>query len=215
MCRSEEVVLVGGGNSAGQAAVYLSGFAAKVRMLVRGPNLAASMSRYLIDRIEAAANIELTCETEIVGLSGSRTGWLERVRWRHAPTGAEEERTIRNVFLFIGADPATDWLRDCGVQLCPKGFVATGADITQRWVAWRPAAAAAIQRSGGLCRRRRALRLGQAGRRRHWRRRGRGSGATQLSGCLTSAGHGSALNSTCSGRLCSVVRPVGRWCSVD
>ena len=131
MCRSEEVVLVGGGNSAGQAAVYLSGFAAKVRMLVRGPNLAASMSRYLIDRIEAAANIELTCETEIVGLSGSRTGWLERVRWRHAPTGAEEERTIRNVFLFIGADPATDWLRDCGVQLCPKGFVATGADITQ------------------------------------------------------------------------------------
>ena len=129
MCREEEVVLVGGGNSAGQAAVYLSGFAKKVWMIVRGPGLAASMSRYLIDRIAAAPNIELLTCTELVALSGTPEARLERVRWRNKETGEETERPIRNVFLFVGADPATDWLQDCGVVLDDKGFVRTGFDI--------------------------------------------------------------------------------------
>ncbi|MGC2223866.1 MAG: FAD-dependent oxidoreductase [Methylocella sp.] len=126
MCRREEIALVGGGNSAGQAAVFLSGFAAKISMLVRADSLASSMSRYLIDRIEAQPNVELLCRTEIVALTGTPEGRLERVRWRHASMGAETERAIRNVFLFIGADPATDWLRACGVGLDAKGFVQTG-----------------------------------------------------------------------------------------
>jgi thioredoxin reductase (NADPH) len=129
ICRSEEVVLVGGGNSAGQAAVYLSGFASKVWMLVRGEGLAASMSRYLIDRIEAAPNIELLTQTEIVALSGTPQGQLAHVRWRNRQTGAETDKPIRNVFLFVGADPETSWLEDCGVMLDSKGFVRTGADI--------------------------------------------------------------------------------------
>jgi thioredoxin reductase (NADPH) len=127
MCRREEIALVGGGNSAGQAAVFLSGFAAKIFMLVRAESLAASMSRYLIDRIEARPNIELLCQTEIVALAGTPQGRLERVRWRHAPTGLETDKAIRNVFLFIGADPATSWLRDCDVGLDGKGFVLTGS----------------------------------------------------------------------------------------
>ena len=127
MCRKEEIALVGGGNSAGQAAVFLSGFAAKISMLVRANSLASSMSRYLIDRIEARPNIELLCQTEIVALTGTPEGRLERVRWRHAPSGQEMERAIRNVFLFIGADPATNWLRACGVGLDEKGFVPTGS----------------------------------------------------------------------------------------
>src|SRR5262249_53982911 len=89
MCRREEIALVGGGNSAGQAAVFLSGFAAKISMLVRRDSLAASMSRYLIERIEARPNIELLCRTEIVALTGTPEGRLERVRWRHRSTGAE------------------------------------------------------------------------------------------------------------------------------
>jgi thioredoxin reductase (NADPH) len=126
MCRREEIALVGGGNSAGQAAVFLSGFAAKISTLVRADSLASSMSRYLIDRIEAQPNVELFCRTEIVALTGTPEGRLERVRWRHASMGAETERVIRNVFLFIGADPATNWLRACGVGLDAKGFVQTG-----------------------------------------------------------------------------------------
>ncbi len=129
MCRDEEVVLVGGGNSAGQAAVFLSAFAAKVWMLVRRDGLAATMSRYLIDRIDATPNIELVPQTEIVALRGSSEGRLAGVKWRHLVSGAETEKPIRNVFLFIGADPATDWLRDCGVTLDDKGFVHTGRDV--------------------------------------------------------------------------------------
>jgi thioredoxin reductase (NADPH) len=127
LCRKEEVVLVGGGNSAGQAAVFLRDFAAKVWMLVRGPSLVESMSRYLIDRIRAAPNIEVLTRTELVALSGSREGQLERVRWRYNPTGEETEKPIRNLFLFIGADPATDWLQGSGVTLDDKGFIRTGA----------------------------------------------------------------------------------------
>ena len=109
-------------------------------MLVRGPGLAASMSRYLIDRIAAAPNIELLPHTEIVALSGTPEGQLERVRWRNNRTGEEQDKPIRNVFLFIGADPATDWLADCGVAMDPQGFVRTGAAIA-------PAASAAPRRT--------------------------------------------------------------------
>ncbi len=129
LCRQQEVVLVGGGNSAGQAAVFLSGFARKVWMLVRGDGLAESMSRYLIDRIAASTNIELLTRTELVALSGAPHGRLERVRWRYNPTGQETEKPIRNVFVFIGADPATHWLKDCGVLLDRNGFVRTGPSL--------------------------------------------------------------------------------------
>src|SRR5712691_1181888 len=125
-CAGQEVALVGGGNSAGQAAVFLAGHVAKVWMLVRGTGLAASMSRYLIDRIAAIPNIELRTRTEIVALEGSRESGVESLRWRHRDSGAEETRAIRNVFLFLGADPATGWLKDCGVAFDDKGFVRTG-----------------------------------------------------------------------------------------
>jgi len=128
MVAGQEVVLVGGGNSAGQAAVYLSGHASKVWMLVRGPGLAASMSKYLIDRIAGIPNIELRTRTEIAGLTGSRHSGVESVRWRHRDTGVVESHDVRNVFMFLGADPMTDWLRECGVDLDDKGFIVTGSD---------------------------------------------------------------------------------------
>jgi thioredoxin reductase (NADPH) len=126
LCAGEEVVLVGGGNSAGQGAVFLSGHASRVRMMVRGPGLAESMSRYLIDRIAATENIELMTETEIVALSGAASTGLQKVRWRDRRAGKENEAPIRNVFLFVGAEPATEWLQGC-VALDKAGFVVTGA----------------------------------------------------------------------------------------
>jgi len=125
LCAGAEVVLVGGGNSAGQATVFLSAHARKVRMIVRGPGLAASMSRYLIDRIEAADNIELLTGTEVTSLDGGRNG-LERITWRDHRADTTTEASIANLFLFCGADPATGWLRDCGVRLDAHGFVTTG-----------------------------------------------------------------------------------------
>src|SRR5207249_2811423 len=127
LCRQQHVALVGGGNSAGQAAVFLSRHAAKVSMLVRGDGLAATMSRYLIDRIEATPNIEVLTRTEVVALIGAPGSHLERVRWRRTTTGEETELPIRNLFLFVGADPATQWLQGCGVALDAKGFVRTGS----------------------------------------------------------------------------------------
>jgi thioredoxin reductase (NADPH) len=131
LCAGEEVILVGGGNSAGQAAVYLSGQAAKVRMMVRASGLADSMSRYLIERIAATPNIELMMETEIVALDGNPASGLERVTWRNRRNGEETTGEIRNVFLFIGADPATGWMDGCGVELDKAGFVITGAHCSQ------------------------------------------------------------------------------------
>jgi thioredoxin reductase (NADPH) len=119
------VVIVGGGNSAGQAVVFLSDFAAKISILVRGAGLSETMSRYLIDRIESAPSIEVLSQTELVGLVGG--SHLERVRSRRVTTGEETELAVRNVFLFLGADPATEWLKDCGVALDAHGFVRTGA----------------------------------------------------------------------------------------
>jgi thioredoxin reductase (NADPH) len=130
LCAGEEVVLVGGGNSAGQGAVFLSAHASKVRMMVRGPDLAESMSRYLIDRIAATSNIELMMQTEIIALAREAGAGLDKVRWRDHRSGAETEAPVRNVFLFVGADPATEWLRGCGVALDKAGFVITGGRPT-------------------------------------------------------------------------------------
>ena len=127
LCAAQEVVLVGGGNSAGQAAVFLSSHARKVNMMIRGGGLGASMSRYLIERIEATANIELMFNAEVVGLEGTGEGSLERVRWRSRLGGDEVAFDIRNLFLFVGADPATGWLDGCGVMVDRGGFVVTGA----------------------------------------------------------------------------------------
>jgi thioredoxin reductase (NADPH) len=126
MCMQAEVALVGGGNSAGQAAVFLSEYASKIHMLVRGPSLAASMSRYLIDRIEATPNIELHPHSQLIELEGDARGMLEAVTWRDSRTGLEEKRPIRNVFLFIGADPETEWLKGSGVTFDSHDFVLTG-----------------------------------------------------------------------------------------
>lgn len=132
LCKEQEVILVGGGNSAGQAAVFLSAHAAKVYMVIRGGGLGASMSRYLIERIEATPNIELVFNTEVVALGGSEAASLERVRWRSRLSGEETSIDIRNLFLFVGADPATGWLDGCGVALDRGGFVVTGAPFAGR-----------------------------------------------------------------------------------
>jgi thioredoxin reductase (NADPH) len=129
LCRGAEVALVGGGNSAGQAAVYLAGHAARVRMMVRGPGLAASMSRYLIDRIAAAPNIELMTGTEVVALEGDPARHLEAVTWACRDSGATATGGLRNLFLFVGADPETGWLGPCGLVLDRAGFVLTGAAV--------------------------------------------------------------------------------------
>src|SRR5450432_272410 len=126
LCAEQEVVLVGGGNSAGQAAVFLASHARKVQMIIRGGGLGASMSRYLIERIEATPNIELLFNTEVVALEGSEDGSLARVRWRSRLGGDEQGADIHNLFLFVGADPATGWLDGCGVMVDRAGFVVTG-----------------------------------------------------------------------------------------
>ncbi|CAN7499934.1 FAD-dependent oxidoreductase [Pseudoduganella sp. LjRoot289] len=131
LCKSEEVVLVGGGNSAGQAAVFLSAHASKVHMLVRGPGLAATMSSYLIERIEATPNIVLHTHSEIVALEGDEELGLQQVRIRCSRTDAETDYDVCRVFLFIGADPNTGWLSDCGVDVDEKGFIRTGFDVTK------------------------------------------------------------------------------------
>jgi thioredoxin reductase (NADPH) len=131
LCANQEVVLVGAGNSAGQAAVYLASQAAKVYMLVRRSNLAETMSRYLVDRIRSLANIEVVTEATISALEG-RDGVLNAVRWQHRPTGREVRRPFNHLFLFIGANPNTDWLEGSGIALDAKGFVLTGSEAGAR-----------------------------------------------------------------------------------
>jgi thioredoxin reductase (NADPH) len=126
LCAGKEVFVVGGGNSAGQAAVFLATHAAKVRMVVRGAGLAETMSRYLIDRIAASADIDIVPHRELVALTGSPGGRLAGVRTRDRRTGRETDEAVENVFLFVGADPATAWLRGSGVALDHNGFVSTG-----------------------------------------------------------------------------------------
>jgi thioredoxin reductase (NADPH) len=121
LCAGQEVALVGAGNSAGQAAVYLANQAKKVWMIVRGHALDATMSRYLCDRIAAQPNIEVLTQSEVVGLSGDN-GILQTVRWR-TKNGHETEHPISHLFLLIGAAPNTQWLARSGIALDPKGFV--------------------------------------------------------------------------------------------
>jgi thioredoxin reductase (NADPH) len=127
LCTEQEIILVGAGNSAGQAAVFLASHARKINMVIRGGGLGASMSRYLIERIEATPNIELIFNTEVTALEGGDLS-IERVRWRSRLSGEESAvDNIRNLFLFVGADPATGWLDGCGVTVDRGGFVVTGA----------------------------------------------------------------------------------------
>jgi len=126
LCEQEDIIVVGGGNSAGQAAVFLAQTASKVHILVRSGQLSDTMSRYLIQRIEENSAIEIHYQTEIVGLAGD--GHLERVTWRDKSTGQTSVRDIRHVFVMAGASPRTDWLRGC-VALDDKGFILTGRDL--------------------------------------------------------------------------------------
>lgn len=128
LCQGQEVALVGAGNSAGQAAVYLASHVHKVALLARGGSLDASMSRYLVERIRAQPNIEVLTGTEVEALEGDE-GNLNTVRWRNRASGVETTRPIRHLFLFIGADPNTDWLAHCNVALDANGFVRTGSDL--------------------------------------------------------------------------------------
>jgi len=136
LCANEEIVIVGGGNSAGQAAIFLSSIAKHVHVLVRGPGLADSMSRYLIRRIEESPTITLRTHTQIVSLEGN--GHLERLSWSNLESGATETRDVRHVFSMTGASPNTRWLGGC-VALDDKQFIKTGADLlpedleAERW----------------------------------------------------------------------------------
>src|SRR5438067_670949 len=132
LCLGDEVVIVGGGNSAGQAAVFLAQTTRRVHVLVRKDGLADTMSRYLIRRIEETPSIVLRTRTEIVGLERDRR--LERIRWRDERTGDIETHNIRHVFMMTGADPNTRWLDGC-IALDDKGFVKTGPDLSSEELA--------------------------------------------------------------------------------
>lgn len=128
LCAGQEVGLVGAGNSAGQAAVYLSSRVARVWLIVRGPGLDTSMSRYLVDRIAATPNIEVMTQTEVIALEG-QDGILQAVSCRSRRSGGEVKYALHHLFLFIGAEPHTAWLTGSGVTLDSKGFVRTGGNI--------------------------------------------------------------------------------------
>ena len=132
LCIDQEIAVVGGGNSAGQAAMFLSRTVKHVYMLVRGPSLAATMSDYLVRRIHASPRITLLTHTEIVGLEGERA--LEQVIWMDRTTGGQTRRPILNVFAMLGARPNTDWLEGC-VALDDKGFVRTGERVASPYAA--------------------------------------------------------------------------------
>jgi thioredoxin reductase (NADPH) len=125
LCEGEEVALVGAGNSAGQAVVYLASKVRRLHLIVRGDGLEASMSRYLIERIAALPNVELHTRTEVVALEGDRARGLTAATFRNRDSGAERTCSLRHLFLFIGADAHTGWLDGC-VALDDKGFVMTG-----------------------------------------------------------------------------------------
>lgn len=125
LCAGEEVALVGAGNSAGQAVAFLAPRVKRLHLIVRGAGLQASMSRYLIDRIEALPNVELHTHSQVVALQGDRAEGLTGALFRNSIDGTEKTCPMRHLFLFIGADPHTGWLQGC-VALDEKGFVLTG-----------------------------------------------------------------------------------------
>src|SRR5258706_3450339 len=127
LCADEEIAVVGGANSAGQAAMFLAQTAKRVHMLIHGDGLAQTMSRYLISRIERPPQVELDTRTEIVSMEGN--GHLEQIAWRTGRDGPAQKQMIRHVFTMTGAEPSTKWLAGC-LALDPKGFVKTGPDLT-------------------------------------------------------------------------------------
>jgi thioredoxin reductase (NADPH) len=127
LCAGAEVIVIGGGNSAGQAAVFLAETARRVHLLVRSAGLAATMSRYLVHRIEDHPSIDVHLQTELVALEGDTH--LERVRWRDGRNEAEETRAIRHVFVMAGATPATSWVDHC-LALDANGFIKTGPELS-------------------------------------------------------------------------------------
>jgi thioredoxin reductase (NADPH) len=137
LCSSEEVIVIGGGNSAGQASVFLAENGSRVHMLVRSSGLAETMSRYLIRRIEENPGIHLHYSTELTSLSGE--GHLARVSWTDKTTGKIFAHPIRHVFVMAGASPKTAWLSGC-ISLDDKGFIRTGRDleVTEAWPLPRP-----------------------------------------------------------------------------
>jgi thioredoxin reductase (NADPH) len=128
LCAREEVIVVGGGNSAGQAAVFLAQTASRVHMLVRGDGLAETMSRYLVRRIEGNPAVELLTRHEVVALEGN--AHLERVQWRDNRNGRVDTHDVRHVFMMTGAVPNTRWVERC-LALDDKGFIKTGSDLSQ------------------------------------------------------------------------------------
>ena len=135
MCSRQTVAVVGAGNAAGQAAVFLASVAKRVYLLVRAPGLAETMSRYLISRIEACSEIILKTHTQIQALEGG--AYLERIRWHNSQTGVEEIEEIQHLFLMTGAEPNTSWLNEC-LALDGKQFIKTGADLGDEWTLRRP-----------------------------------------------------------------------------
>ena len=127
LCAKQEVALVGGGNSAGQAVVFLASRARKVVVLVRGASLEASMSRYLVERIASLPNVEIVFNSEVTALEGE-AGALRAVAWRDRRTGEEARRAVNHLFLFIGAQPNTEWLKGSGANTDGKGFLLSGPD---------------------------------------------------------------------------------------
>lgn len=167
MCAAEEIAIVGGANSAGQAAVFLAETAKRVHMLIRSDGLSSTMSRYLISRIEAHPRIVQHPRTEIVSPDGN--GHLERVAWRTGRSGPVETQSIRHVFTMTGAEPSTQWLSGC-LTLDAKGFIKTGAALTPEELQaarWPVASLTAFARDESARRARggrRAQRQHQAGR---------------------------------------------------
>jgi thioredoxin reductase (NADPH) len=161
LCRGSQGIVIGGGNSAGQGAMYLSEQTPKVFLLIRDGDLRKTMSNYLVERLEKAANIEVLAETEISRMLGD--GWLEAVETTNRRTG--EKRTIQTpaVFTFIGAIPFTDWL-PAAIEKDPKGFVKTGRSVSASLDCKARTALPRDQPSRRLRRRRRAIRFDQASR---------------------------------------------------
>jgi len=139
LCEGEDVALIGGGNSAGQAVVFLAPRVKRLHLIVRGKGLEAGMSRYLIDRIGALPNVELHVGTEIVALEGDRTTGLTGATFRDRISGKDKKAPLRHLFLFIGADPNAGWLANC-LAVDAKGFVITGAGFAEAGAARAPQA---------------------------------------------------------------------------